>query len=166
MTFSSSGWRGTRVCLYSSLYSYLYSRISFSLPPTFSSLPFPYNRMVMMGMELTDKIPFHTIYLHGLVRDASGAKMSKTTGNVIDPLDTMDSYGCDSLRYTLVTSSTSLSLSLSLSVFLSLSLLHTNHPCTLLLPPKVLQAKTFHFQLIVLNPIFTSQTNFGMQASM
>lgn len=63
-------------------------------------------RMVMMGLELTDKSPFHTIYMHGLVRDAQGQKMSKTTGNVIDPINTIDDFGSDSLRYTLVTGST------------------------------------------------------------
>lgn len=62
--------------------------------------------MVMMGLEFTDKAPFHTIYMHGLVRDAQGRKMSKTTGNVIDPLDTIDTFGADALRYTLVTGST------------------------------------------------------------
>ena len=63
-------------------------------------------RMVMMGLELTDKSPFEIIYLHGLVRDGKGAKMSKTTGNVIDPLETIDQYGCDALRYSLVTGCT------------------------------------------------------------
>ena len=52
-------------------------------------------RMVMMGMWLTDKPPFDTIYLHGLVRDEQGRKMSKTLGNVIDPLDIVDEYGAD-----------------------------------------------------------------------
>ena len=60
-------------------------------------------RMVMMGLEFTDQAPFHTIYMHGLVRDATGQKMSKTKGNVIDPLDTIDKYGSDALRYSLVT---------------------------------------------------------------
>ena len=63
-------------------------------------------RMVMMGLELTDKSPFETIYLHGLVRDGKGQKMSKTTGNVIDPLETIDQFGCDALRYSLVTGCT------------------------------------------------------------
>eukprot|EP00981_Chlorochromonas_danica_P009513 scaffold2709_cov163-Ochromonas_danica.AAC.15 len=63
-------------------------------------------RMVTMGLELTNKVPFHTIYLHGLVRDGEGQKMSKTKGNVIDPLDTIDQYGCDALRFSLVTGST------------------------------------------------------------
>lgn len=62
--------------------------------------------MVMLGLEFTDKAPFHTIYMHGLVRDAQGQKMSKTTGNVIDPIETIDLYGCDALRYSLVTGST------------------------------------------------------------
>lgn len=63
-------------------------------------------RMVTMGMELTGKVPFHTIYMHGLVRDAQGQKMSKTKGNVIDPIDTLEQFGSDALRYTLVTGST------------------------------------------------------------
>lgn len=63
-------------------------------------------RMVMLGLELTDQVPFRTIYLHGLVRDAQGQKMSKTKGNVLDPLDTIDKLGADALRYTLVTGST------------------------------------------------------------
>jgi valyl-tRNA synthetase len=60
-------------------------------------------RMVMLGIELTDVSPFKVIYLHGLVRAADGSKMSKTKGNVLDPLDTVAEYGADSLRYSLVT---------------------------------------------------------------
>ena len=60
-------------------------------------------RMVMLGIELTGKSPFEVVYLHGLVRAADGTKMSKTKGNVIDPLDTVSEYGADSLRYSLVT---------------------------------------------------------------
>ena len=60
-------------------------------------------RMVMLGIELTGVSPFKVIYLHGLVRAADGSKMSKTKGNVIDPLDTVAEYGADSLRYSLVT---------------------------------------------------------------
>jgi len=63
-------------------------------------------RMIMLGLEFTGKPPFHTIYLHGLVRDEHGRKMSKTTGNVIDPLEVMDEYGTDALRFTLLTGST------------------------------------------------------------
>ena len=62
-------------------------------------------RMGMMALELTDQVPFHTIYLHGLVRDAEGQKMSKTKGNVLDPLDVIAQHGSDALRYALVTGS-------------------------------------------------------------
>jgi valyl-tRNA synthetase len=63
-------------------------------------------RMIMSGLEYTGRIPFHTVYLHGLVRDEIGRKMSKTTGNVIDPLDVMDQFGTDALRFTLLVGST------------------------------------------------------------
>ena len=63
-------------------------------------------RMVMMGLAFTDEVPFRYIYLHGLVRDEHGKKMSKSYGNVIDPIETMDEYGTDALRFTLLTGST------------------------------------------------------------
>ncbi|QBD80897.1 valine--tRNA ligase [Ktedonosporobacter rubrisoli] len=63
-------------------------------------------RMVMSGIHFMGTIPFDTIYLHGLVRDAKGEKMSKSKNNVIDPLDVMDKFGTDALRFTLATSST------------------------------------------------------------
>ena len=63
-------------------------------------------RMAMAGIHFLGVIPFQTIYLHGLVRDAKGEKMSKSKGNVIDPLEVMDEYGTDALRFTLATSST------------------------------------------------------------
>jgi valyl-tRNA synthetase len=63
-------------------------------------------RMAMMGLSLTGQVPFHTVYLHGLVRDAHGQKMSKTKGNVIDPIEVMDEFGTDALRFTLLTGST------------------------------------------------------------
>jgi valyl-tRNA synthetase len=62
-------------------------------------------RMAMAGMHFLGTIPFHTIYLHGLVRDAKGEKMSKSKNNVVDPLVVMDQYGTDALRFTLATSS-------------------------------------------------------------
>jgi valyl-tRNA synthetase len=62
-------------------------------------------RMVMSGIHFLGAAPFHTIYLHGLVRDAKGEKMSKSKGNVVDPLEVMDQYGTDALRFTLATSS-------------------------------------------------------------
>jgi valyl-tRNA synthetase len=58
-------------------------------------------RMMMMGLHFTDEEPFHTVYMHALVRDKNGAKMSKSKGNVIDPLDLIDEYGADALRFTL-----------------------------------------------------------------
>ncbi len=57
-------------------------------------------RMIMMQLAVVDQIPFDTVYLHQLVRDEKGKKMSKTTGNVIDPLDIVDEYGADALRFT------------------------------------------------------------------
>ena len=63
-------------------------------------------RMIMDGLEFTGKPPFHTVYLHGLIRDEHGQKMSKTKGNVIDPLMVMDELGTDALRFTLLVGST------------------------------------------------------------
>jgi valyl-tRNA synthetase len=63
-------------------------------------------RMIMDGLEFTDQPPFHTVYLHGLIRDEHGRKMSKTYGNVIDPLTVMDELGTDALRFTLLVGST------------------------------------------------------------
>ncbi len=62
-------------------------------------------RMIMMGLMFTDDVPFDTVYLHGIVRDEVGRKMSKTIGNVIDPIEVMDEYGTDALRFTLLTGS-------------------------------------------------------------
>jgi len=63
-------------------------------------------RMIMSGLEFTEVAPFHTVYLHGLVRDEHGHKMSKTKGNVLDPLIVMDEFGTDALRFTLLVGST------------------------------------------------------------
>jgi len=60
-------------------------------------------RMVFMGIELMGEVPFEIVYLHGMVRDIDGAKMSKTKGNGIDPIEVSSQYGADALRYTLVT---------------------------------------------------------------
>ena len=58
-------------------------------------------RMMMSGLHFKDEVPFHTVYVHALVRDEKGAKMSKSKGNVVDPLEIMDKYGADALRFTL-----------------------------------------------------------------
>jgi len=58
-------------------------------------------RMMMMGLHFMDEVPFSTVYIHALVRDEKGAKMSKSKGNVIDPLQLVDEYGADALRFTL-----------------------------------------------------------------
>ncbi len=58
-------------------------------------------RMIMMGLRFTGKVPFRQVFLNGLVRDEQGQKMSKSKGNVIDPLDVIDEYGADAVRFTL-----------------------------------------------------------------
>ncbi len=60
-------------------------------------------RMIFSACEHTKKPPFHTVFIHGLVRDAQGRKMSKSLGNGIDPLEMIDQYGCDALRFNLIT---------------------------------------------------------------
>jgi valyl-tRNA synthetase len=59
-------------------------------------------RMIMLGLYRTGEVPFSTVYLHGLVRDKDRQKMSKSKGNVIDPLGVIDQYGCDALRFALI----------------------------------------------------------------
>jgi valyl-tRNA synthetase len=63
-------------------------------------------RMIMQGLEMMGDVPFHTVYLHGLIRDQHGQKMSKSAGNAIDPIEVMDAYGTDALRFSLLTGST------------------------------------------------------------
>ena len=60
-------------------------------------------RMIFSGVEHMGETPFKTVYIHGLVRDAQGRKMSKSLGNGIDPLEVIDQYGADALRFTLAT---------------------------------------------------------------
>jgi len=60
-------------------------------------------RMIMMGIEDTGDVPFRTVYLHGLIRDEKGEKMSKMKGNVLNPLTAIDQFGCDALRFALTT---------------------------------------------------------------
>ena len=68
---------------------------------SFDILFFWVARMMMMGIHFMDEVPFHDVYLHALVRDKHGKKMSKSTGNVIDPLVMIDQYGTDAFRFTL-----------------------------------------------------------------
>ncbi len=65
-------------------------------------LPWWVCRMTMLGLYMTGNVPFKTVYLHGLVRDAKGQKMSKSKGNVINPLKMVDQYGADALRFALI----------------------------------------------------------------
>ena len=68
---------------------------------SFDILFFWVARMMMMGIHFMDEVPFKDVYLHALVRDAQGQKMSKSKGNVMDPLELMDQYGTDALRFTM-----------------------------------------------------------------
>ncbi|MFO7820267.1 MAG: valine--tRNA ligase [Halanaerobacter sp.] len=63
-------------------------------------------RMIFMGLEFTDEEPFEDIYIHGLVRDSEGRKMSKSLGNGVDPIEVIDEFGADTLRFTLITGNT------------------------------------------------------------
>jgi valyl-tRNA synthetase len=85
---------------------YLYFYPTSVLETGYDILFFWVARMIMDGLEFTGQAPFHTVYLHGLIRDEHGRKMSKTYGNVIDPLEVMDELGTDALRFTLLVGST------------------------------------------------------------
>ena len=72
-----------------------------SLVTAYDIIFFWVSRMIMAGLEFTGKSPFHDIYIHGLVRDKQGRKMSKSLGNGLDPLEIINEYGADALKYTL-----------------------------------------------------------------
>ncbi len=97
--FSTLGWPGKTADL-----EYFYPTTM--METGYDILFFWVARMIMMGLEFTEDIPFSEIYLHGLIRDEHGKKMSKSYGNVIDPLEVMDELGTDALRFTLLVGST------------------------------------------------------------
>lgn len=72
----------------------------------FDIITFWISRMMTQGLEFTDEVPFKDVLVHGIVRDSKGRKMSKTLGNGIDPLDIIDEYGTDSLRFSLLSGTT------------------------------------------------------------
>lgn len=90
--FSTLGWPGNS----NELKNFFPTTI---LVTGFDIIFFWVSRMIMMSLELTNQIPFKTIYIHNLIRDSKGQKMSKTKGNVIDPLDLIKQFGTDSLRF-------------------------------------------------------------------
>ena len=85
-------------------YKYFYP--TNTLVTGYDIITFWVSRMIFSGLEYTEKAPFDTVLIHGLVRDAQGRKMSKSLGNGIDPLEIIDTYGADALRLTLVLGST------------------------------------------------------------
>ena len=107
-THSTLGWPGDTEDL-----SYFYPKPghdhasegydSFVMETGYDILFFWVARMIMMGLANTDREPFHTVFLHGLIRDTQGVKMSKTKGNVLDPLQLIDQFGTDALRFALTT---------------------------------------------------------------
>ena len=98
--FSTLGWPDEKAADYKKFYPTTVMETGYDI------LFFWVARMIMMGLELTGEAPFETVYLHGLVRDEQNRKMSKSLGNVLDPLDIIAKYGTDALRIGLVVGST------------------------------------------------------------
>ena len=98
--FSTLGWPNTESQDYKDFYP------TQTLVTGFDIITFWISRMMTQGLEFTGEVPFKDILVHGIVRDNQGRKMSKTLGNGIDPLDVIDQYGTDSLRFSLLSGTT------------------------------------------------------------
>ena len=98
--FSTLGWPDEKSEDYKMFYP------TQTLVTGFDIITFWVSRMMSQGLELTGKVPFKDVLIHGIVRDSEGRKMSKTLGNGIDPLDIVDKYGADSLRFSVLSGTT------------------------------------------------------------